>query len=72
MAIIIHRGIKENGLIDAEIKRTPVLVTELIHDFPKLCEFEICERLREIRESAERDERISMIYVDALKKKGED
>lgn len=69
MAIIIHKGIKENGLIDAEIKRTPVLVTELIHDFPKLCEFEIRERLREIRESSERDERISMIYVDALKKK---
>ena len=68
MGITIFKGIKENGLIDAELKRTPVLVTELIHDFPKLSEADIEKRLRGIRESSERDERIARVYLETLKK----
>lgn len=67
MAQVIHKGIKENGIIDAEIRRTPVLVTELIHDFPKMSQAEIEKALREIRDSAEADERTKQAFVHALK-----
>lgn len=67
MSKIIHRGVKENGLIDAEIVWTPVLITQLIHDLPKLCEHDIYKRLCEIRESSEQDERIRGIYAGVLK-----
>lgn len=67
MAKTIIKGIKEDGLFDTELKRTPVLITELIHDFPKLCEADIAKRLCEIRESSERDERTIRNFAECLK-----
>lgn len=67
MAKVIHKGIKEDGTIDAEVISTPVQITQLIGKFPKMCEADICNALREIRESAEQDERIRKIYAKALK-----
>ena len=57
----------ESGRIEAEITRTPVLITELIHDFPSMCEAEIQNALKEIRDSAEKDQDISRIYAKCLK-----
>ena len=67
MAKTIIKGIKEDGMFDTELKRTPVLITELIHDFPKLCEADITKRLCEIRESSERDERTIRTFAECLK-----
>lgn len=71
MAKIVYKGTKEDGLIDAEIKRTPVLITELIEDLPKLCQMEIVHRLEEIRSSSERDRRVERAFIHALKVENE-
>ena len=65
---IIH-GIKEDGLIDAEWKCTSVLISELINDYHKKSEMEVYHALADIRESAERDARISHTYASVLQSK---
>ena len=72
MSKVIINGINENGIMDADVIRTPVLVTELIHDFPNLCEAEIANRLKEIRDSAELDQTVMHTYLSVLKAKSED
>lgn len=70
MAKVIFKGVnEETGLIDAEIKRTPVLVTELIEKVTKekTSKMDIVHDLEEIRESAERDQRIAQTYAHCLK-----
>ena len=52
MSKVIINGVDENGIMETEVIRTPVLVTELIHDFSNLCQAEIANRLKEIRDSA--------------------
>lgn len=56
MAKTIIKGLKPDGTIDAELKRTPVLITELIQKFPGMCEVDIYHALADIRESSERDQ----------------
>lgn len=68
MGQTIIKGIGEDGIFKTEYKSTPVLVTELIGDLHKLCELEICDRLKYIRESSEQDERIRKTYAAVLKK----
>ena len=65
---IIH-GIKADGLIDAEWKCTSVLISELINDYHKKSEMEVYHALADIRESAERDARISHTYASILQDK---
>lgn len=67
MAKVTITGVGEDGKFKTEIKRTPVLITELIHDFPKMCEADIHKALCEIRESSERDERTIRNFAHALK-----
>lgn len=69
MAQVIEKGLGEDGLIKAEIKTTAVLATELIGEFPDMCEADITRALRAIRASAEQDERIKRIYSRSLKQK---
>lgn len=68
MAKINIKGIGKDGIFDAEVKRTAVLVTELIYDFPRMCEHDIFKALCEIRESAERDDRVRRIAMEAARK----
>lgn len=68
MAFIRITGKDERGIFKTEIKRTPVLITELIRSFPKMTQYDIQKALEKIRESAERDERVKDYYVHALKK----
>lgn len=56
MGHTIFKGINEKGLIQAEHIRVPVMITELIHDLPKMCQADIERSLRVIRRAAERDE----------------
>lgn len=65
---VIIKGVKEDGTFDVEHKSTAVLVTELIADFPKMCQADIEKSLAEIRESSERDERARKNIVHALKR----
>lgn len=58
MGKTIIKGVKKNGIFDAEYKSTAVLITELIAKLPKLCEAEVRHSLEEIRLSAEQDERV--------------
>lgn len=69
MSKVIYKGLKENGLIDAELKRTPVLITELIEKVTKekTSKMDIVHDLEEIRKSAEQDQRIAQTYVHCLK-----
>ena len=69
MGKVIYKGLKENGLIDAELKRTPVLITELIEKVTKekTSKMDIVHDLEEIRKSAEQDQRIAQTYVHCLK-----
>lgn len=69
MSKVIYKGLKENGLIDAELKRTPVLITELIEKVTKekTSKMDIVHELEEIRKSAEMDQRIAQTYVHCLK-----
>jgi hypothetical protein len=71
MAKVIYKGLKEDGLIDAELKRTPVLITELIEKVTKekTSKMDIVHELEEIRESAERDQRIAQTYAHVLREK---
>ena len=69
MGKVVYKGIKENGLIDAEVVSTPILVTQLISKLPALCEAEVCKALEEIRESAEMDDRHLKMYARILKEK---
>lgn len=62
------KGIGEDGILKTEYKSTPVLITELIGDLHKLCEVELYDRLKYIRESSERDERIQRTFAAALRK----
>lgn len=64
---IIH-GTDEKGLFITEHKSTPVLITELISNYPKMCPMDIYKALCEIREASERDERIRETYAACLKK----
>lgn len=68
MGQTIIKGIGEDGIFKTEYKSTPVLITELIGDLHKLCEADICDRLKYIRESSERDERIRKTYAAVLRK----
>ena len=61
-------GIKD-GLIHAEVKKTPVLITELIANLHNMTEAEVYKALCEIRESAEQDAMIMQIFAKALRKK---
>lgn len=61
MAFIRITGKDERGIFKTEIKRTPVLITEMT-------QYDIQKALEKIRESAERDERVKDYYVHALKK----
>ena len=56
-------------MIDAELKRTPVLITELIEKVTKekTSKMDIVHDLEEIRKSAEQDQRIAQTYVHCLK-----
>ena len=67
MGQTIIKGIGEDGIFKTEHKSTPVLITELIGDLHKLCEAEICDRLKNIRESSEPDERIRKTYAAILR-----
>lgn len=67
MGKTIIKGVKKNGIFDAECKSTAVLITELIAKLPKLCEAEVRHSLEEIRLSAEQDERIRQDFANALK-----
>ncbi len=68
MGEVFIRGKREDGMFEVELKRTPVLITELIHDMFNMSKMDIYKRLCDIRESAERDDRVSQTYVNALKK----
>lgn len=68
MSQIAVIGVNEDGTFKTEIKRTPVLITELIHDLPNMCEADIYRALCEIRESAERDARIEQTLAKSLKR----
>ena len=72
MGKTIIKGVKKNGMIDAECKSTAVLITELIAKLPRLCEAEVRHSLEEIRLSTEQDERIRQNYALALKEKERD
>lgn len=72
MGKTIIKGVKKNGIFDAEYKSTAVLITELIAKLPRLCEAEVRHALEEIRLSAEQDERIRMDFAHALKRKERD
>lgn len=61
------KGVKEDGTFDVERKSTAVLVTELIAEFPKMCQGDIEKSLAEIRESAERDDRTRRVLAHSLK-----
>lgn len=71
MAKVIYKGLKEDGLIDAELKRTPVLITELIEKVTKekTSKMDIVHELEEIRKSAEQDQRIAQTYSHVLRVK---
>jgi hypothetical protein len=69
MGKTIIKGVKKDGMIDAEYKRTAVLITELIAKLPRLCEAEVRHSLEEIRLSSEQDERIRMDFAHALKRR---
>lgn len=66
------KGVKEDGTFDVERKSTAMLVTELIAEFPKLCESDIAHRLENIRTSAERDDRIRKVFAESCKKQSEE
>lgn len=71
MGKTIFKGInKETGLIDAELKQTPVLITELIYKMfkPGTSLMDIYHDLEDIRKSAEQDQRIRQIYVEELRR----
>ena len=61
------KGVKEDGTFDVERKSTAVLVTELIAEFPKMCQAEIVHSLEEIRKSAEMDDRTRRTLAHCLK-----
>lgn len=65
-------GKDEKGIIQAEAIPTAVCIEQLIHDMWKLSKFDIHKRLCEIRESAERDDRIRHTYAAVLKKRKTD
>ena len=69
MSKTIIKGVKKDGMIDAECKSTAVLITELIAKLPRLCEAEVRHSLEEIRLSAEQDERIRQNYAHVLKER---
>lgn len=69
MSKVIIKGIKEDGLIDAERKSTAVLVTELIERLPKMCEADVCKALEEIRLSAEQDTRMRQTYLRIIRER---
>lgn len=62
------KGIGEDGILKTEYKSTPVLITELIGDLHKLCEAELYDRLKDIRESSEQDERTKKTLAAVLRK----
>ena len=66
------KGVKEDGTFDVERKSTAVLVTELIAEFPKMCQADIKKSLAEIRESSERDEQVRKNLAHALKKRNKE
>ena len=61
------KGVKEDGTFDVERKSTAVLITELIAEFPKMCQAEIAHSLEEIRKSAEMDDGTRRTLAHCLK-----
>lgn len=61
------KGVKEDGTFDIETKSTAALITELIAEFPKLCEADVKHRLDDIRISAEQDETIRRDFARIIR-----
>ena len=72
MAKVNIKGTDDKGRIVANIKHTPMLITELIHDFPKMSEADIYHALCVIRQSSEHDVRVARMFCETLKRKEDD